>query len=66
VSTCLSCGTENRDGQRFCGECVLDALDLADDAATARGQALVKLRAKGNLAAVARLARADGQRSRSF
>jgi tetratricopeptide (TPR) repeat protein len=36
---------------------VLDALDRGDDAATARGEALTKLRAKGNLAAVTYLAR---------
>jgi hypothetical protein len=33
----------------------LDARDLGDDAAAARSQAIAKLRAKGNLAAVARL-----------
>ena len=32
---------------------VLDARDLGDDAATARAEAVVKLRAKGNLVAVA-------------
>jgi class 3 adenylate cyclase len=42
---------------------VLDALDREDDAATARGEALIKLRAKGNLAAVARLTRLGSQRS---
>jgi tetratricopeptide (TPR) repeat protein len=36
---------------------VLDARDLGDDAATARAEAIAKLRAKGNLAAVARLER---------
>jgi hypothetical protein len=34
---------------------VLDERDLGDDAAVARGDAIAKLRAKGNLAAVARL-----------
>jgi hypothetical protein len=34
---------------------VLDARDQRDDAAVARSQAIAKLRAKGNLAAVARL-----------
>ena len=34
---------------------VLDARDLADDAATARSDAIAKLRAKGNLAAIAHL-----------
>ena len=34
---------------------VLDARDLGDGAATARSEAIAKLRAKGNLAAVARL-----------
>ena len=34
---------------------VLDARGLGEDAATARGEAIAKLRAKGNLAAVARL-----------
>ena len=34
---------------------VLDARDLGDDAAVARGEAIAKLRVKGNLAAVARL-----------
>ena len=43
----------------------LDALDRRDDAAMARGEALTKLRAKGNLAAVARLTRLGGQRSPS-
>jgi transposase len=43
----------------------LDALDRADDAATARGEALTKLRAKRNLAAVARLTRLGSQRSPS-
>jgi hypothetical protein len=32
----------------------LDARDLGDDAAAARSEAIAKLRAKGNLAAVAR------------
>jgi hypothetical protein len=41
---------------------VLDALDRGDDAATARGDALTKLRAKGNLAVVARLTSEGGQR----
>jgi class 3 adenylate cyclase len=45
---------------------VLDALDRGDDAAIARGEALMKLRAKGNLAAVARLTRQGGKRSPSF
>jgi len=36
---------------------VLDARDLGDDAAEARSEAIAKLRAKGNLAAVARLER---------
>jgi hypothetical protein len=45
---------------------VLDALDRGDDAAIARGEALMKLRAKGNLAAVARLTGQGGQRSPSF
>src|ERR1022692_2507281 len=45
---------------------VLDALDRGDDAAIARGEALMKLRAKGNLAAVARLTSEGGQRSPSF
>ena len=44
---------------------ILDALDRGDDAATARGEALIKLRVKGNLAAVARFARDGGQRSPS-
>ena len=34
---------------------VLNARDLGDDAAAARNEAIAKLRAKGNLAAVARL-----------
>jgi hypothetical protein len=34
---------------------VLDARDLGDDAAVARSDAIVKLRAKGNLAAIANL-----------
>ena len=36
---------------------ILDARDLGDDAAAARSEAIAKLRAKGNLAAVARLER---------
>ena len=34
---------------------VLDASDLGEEAAVARREAIAKLRAKGNLAAVARL-----------
>jgi hypothetical protein len=34
---------------------VLDARDLGDDAAAARNEAIAKLRAKGNLAAIAQL-----------
>jgi len=34
----------------------LDARDLGEDAAVARSEAVAKLRAKGNLAAIARLA----------
>jgi hypothetical protein len=34
---------------------ILDARDQRDDAAVARGQAIAKLQAKGNLAAVAHL-----------
>jgi hypothetical protein len=45
---------------------VLDALDRGDDAATARGEALIKLRAKGNLAAVAHLTKEGGQRPPSM
>jgi class 3 adenylate cyclase len=44
----------------------LDALDRGDHAATARSEALTRLRAKGNFAAVARLTRQDGQRSPSL
>ena len=40
----------------------LDALDRGDDAAITRGEALTKLRAKRNLAAVARLTSEGGQR----
>jgi hypothetical protein len=36
---------------------ILGARDLGDDATAARGRAIAKLRAKGNLAAVARLKR---------
>ena len=35
---------------------VLEARDLDDDAAAVRSEAVAKLRAKGNLAAIARLA----------
>jgi hypothetical protein len=34
---------------------ILEVRDLGDDAAVARSEAVAKLRAKGNLAAVARL-----------
>jgi hypothetical protein len=47
VLTCSSCSNQNPDAQKICGQ--------GDEAAVARNEAIVTLRAKGNLAAVARL-----------